>query len=106
MRLPHFFEEDHRLLDAELERLLPADNQRPSLIHQAMRYSVFAGGKRVRRILRIEAFRIFSHDRAAVLPVACAPGFSHSCSLIYYDWAALDCDCSRRRRPSFNIKVG
>jgi geranylgeranyl diphosphate synthase type II len=72
MKLPHFFEEDHCLVDAELERLLPAENERPSLIHRAMRYSVFAGGKRVRPILCIEAFRIFSRDTAAVLPVACA----------------------------------
>jgi len=106
MKLPHFFEEDHRLVDAELERLLPADNERPSLIHQAMRYSVFAGGKRVRPILCIEAFRIFSRERAAVLPVACALEFIHTYSLIHDDLPALDNDDLRRGRPTCHKKFG
>jgi geranylgeranyl diphosphate synthase type II len=106
MTLPHFFEEDHRLVDAELERLLPADHERPSLIHQAMRYSVFAGGKRVRPILCIEAFRIFSSERAAVLPVACALEFIHTYSLIHDDLPALDNDDLRRGRPTCHKKFG
>jgi geranylgeranyl diphosphate synthase type II len=106
MKLPHFFEEDHRLVDAELERLLPAENERPSLIHQAMRYSVFAGGKRVRPILCIEAFRIFSTQVAAVLPVACALEFIHTYSLIHDDLPALDNDDLRRGRPTCHKKFG
>ena len=93
-------------MDAELERLLPADNERPSLIHQAMRYSVFAGGKRVRPILCIEAFRIFSSERAAVLPVACALEFIHTYSLIHDDLPALDNDDLRRGRPTCHKKFG
>ena len=93
-------------MDAELERLLPADNERPSLIHQAMRYSVFAGGKRVRPILCIEAFRIFSRERAAVLPVACALEFIHTYSLIHDDLPALDNDDLRRGRPTCHKKFG
>ena len=96
MKLPAFFEEDRGLVDAELERLLPAENERPSVIHQAMRYSVFAGGKRVRPILCIEAFRIFSSETAAVLPVACALEFIHTYSLIHDDLPALDNDDLRR----------
>jgi geranylgeranyl diphosphate synthase, type II len=106
MKLPPFFEEDHRLVDAELERLLPAENERPSLIHQAMRYSVFAGGKRVRPILCVEAFRIFSSERAAVLPVACALEFIHTYSLIHDDLPALDNDDLRRGRPTCHKKFG
>ncbi len=106
MKLPPFFEEDHRLVDAELERLLPAENERPSLIHQAMRYSVFAGGKRVRPILCIEAFRIFSDETPAVLPVACAMEFIHTYSLIHDDLPALDNDDSRRGRPTCHKKFG
>jgi geranylgeranyl diphosphate synthase type II len=106
MKLPHFFEEDHRLVDVELERLLPTDNERPSLIHQAMRYSVFAGGKRVRPILCIEAFRIFSRQRAAVLPVACALEFIHTYSLIHDDLPALDNDDLRRGRPTCHKQFG
>jgi geranylgeranyl diphosphate synthase, type II len=106
MKLPHFFEEDHPLVDAELERLLPAENERPSLIHQAMRYSVFAGGKRVRPILCMEAFRIFSTDTASVLPVACALEFIHTYSLIHDDLPALDNDDLRRGRPTCHKKFG
>src|SRR5260370_17210339 len=104
MRLLHFFEEDHRLVDAELDRLLPAENERPSLIHRAMRYSVFAGGKRVRPILCIEAFRIFSSDTSASLPVACALEFIHTYSLIHDDLPALDNDDLRRARPTSHKK--
>lgn len=106
MKLPTFFEEDHRLVDAELERLLPPENERPSVIHQAMRYSVFAGGKRVRPILCIEAFRIFSSERAEVLPVACALEFIHTYSLIHDDLPALDNDDLRRGRPTCHKQFG
>src|SRR2546428_13219163 len=106
MKLPPFFEEDHRLVDAELERLLPAENERPSLIHQAMRYSVFAGGKRVRPILCIETFRIFSDQTPSVLPVACAMEFIHTYSLIHDDLPALDNDDLRRGRPTCHKKFG
>src|SRR3989475_10969881 len=106
MKLPPFFEEDHRLVDAELERLLPAENERPALIHQAMRYSTFAGGKRVRPILCIEAFRIFSDETAAVLPVACAMEFIHTYSLIHDDLPALDNDDLRCGRPTCHKKFG
>lgn len=93
-------------MDAELERLLPAEKDRPSLIHQAMRYSVFAGGKRVRPILCMEAFRIFSSERAKVLPVACALEFIHTYSLIHDDLPALDNDDLRRGRPTCHKKFG
>jgi geranylgeranyl diphosphate synthase type II len=106
MKLPSFFEEDRRLVDAALERLLPAENERPSLIHQAMRYSVFAGGKRVRPILCIEAFRIFSSERTEVLPVACALEFIHTYSLIHDDLPALDNDDLRRGQPTCHKKFG
>jgi geranylgeranyl diphosphate synthase type II len=106
MKLPPFFEEDRQLVDAELQRLLPAENERPSLIHQAMRYSVFAGGKRVRPILCLEAFRIFSIQSAEVLPVACALEFIHTYSLIHDDLPALDNDDLRRGQPTCHKKFG
>src|SRR6202051_683978 len=106
MKLPPFFEEDRRLVDAELERLLPAENERPSLIHQAMRYSVFAGGKRVRPILFSESFRIFSNDGGAVLSVACALEFIHTYSLIHDDLPALDNDDLRRGKPTCQKQFG
>jgi geranylgeranyl diphosphate synthase type II len=106
MKLPSFFESDHHLVDAELERLLPPENERPSLIHQAMRYSVFAGGKRVRPILCVESFRIFSSDICPVLSIACALEFIHTYSLIHDDLPALDNDDLRRGRPTCHKKFG
>ena len=55
MKLPAFFEEDRQAVDAALERLLPPEETRPFIIHRAMRYSVFAGGKRLRPIFFGEA---------------------------------------------------
>ena len=106
MKLPAFFEEDRRLVDAALERLLPPETERPSVIHQAMRYSVFAGGKRVRPILCMEAFSIFSSTQDAVLPVACALELIHTYSLIHDDLPALDNDDLRRGRPTCHKKFG
>jgi geranylgeranyl diphosphate synthase type II len=71
-----------------------------------MRYSVFAGGKRVRPILCVEAFRIFSDETPAVLPVACAMEFIHTYSLIHDDLPALDNDDLRRGRPTCHKKFG
>ncbi|MGB9431542.1 MAG: hypothetical protein WBQ89_04810, partial [Candidatus Acidiferrum sp.] len=59
MKLPLFFEEDRLAVDAQLEKLLPGESVPPLSIHQAMRYSVFAGGKRIRPILCLETARIF-----------------------------------------------
>src|SRR5258708_20389264 len=62
MKLPPFFEEDRLAVDAQLEKLLPADSMQPPSIHTAMRYSVFAGGKRIPPILCLASARIFEAD--------------------------------------------
>jgi geranylgeranyl diphosphate synthase type II len=104
MSLPAFFEEDRTAVDAALERLMPGENVQPPSIHRAMRYSVQAGGKRVRPILCIESARIFSADIAQVLPVACALEFIHTYSLIHDDLPALDNDDLRRGKPTCHKK--
>ena len=106
MTLPAFFEEDRLAVDAALDRLLPPENARPLIIHRAMRYSVFAGGKRVRPILCLESARIFSADAAPVLPVACALECIHTYSLIHDDLPALDNDDLRRGQPTCHKKFG
>ncbi len=106
MKLPAFFEEDRQAVDAALERLLPAADARPASIHEALRYSVFAGGKRVRPTLCLESARIFSPDVAPVLPVACALEFIHTYSLIHDDLPALDNDDLRRGHPTCHVKFG
>jgi geranylgeranyl diphosphate synthase type II len=100
MKLPDFFEQDRQLVEQSLEQLLPAANIPPASIHQAMRYSVFAGGKRVRPILCLEAARIFNPDIAPALPVASAFEFIHTYSLIHDDLPALDNDDLRRGKPT------
>ena len=106
MNLPTFFEEDRASIDAALGRLMPSEDTPPATIHQAMRYSVMAGGKRVRPILCLETARIFSADVAATLPVACALEFIHTYSLIHDDLPALDNDDLRRGKPTCHKKFG
>ena len=106
MNLPAFFEEDRAAVDAALDRLMPGENAQPPSIHRAMRYSVQAGGKRVRPILCLESARIFSDDVAPILPVACALEFIHTYSLIHDDLPALDNDDLRRGKPTCHKKFG
>jgi len=106
MKLPDFFEEDHRDVEAALERLLPPEETRPASIHRAMRYSVFAGGKRIRPIFCLEAARIFRKETGAALHVACALEFIHTYSLIHDDLPALDNDDLRRGKPTCHKQFG
>ncbi len=106
MKLPPFFEENRLTVDAALERLLPAETAPPSSIHTAMRYSVFAGGKRIRPILCLETARIFAGDVTPALHPACAIEFIHTYSLIHDDLPALDNDDLRRGKPTCHKKFG
>ena len=106
MNLPAFFEEDRAAVDAALGRLMPGEDAQPPSIHRAMRYSVQAGGKRIRPILCLESARIFSADVTPVLPVACALEFIHTYSLIHDDLPALDNDDLRRGKPTCHKKFG
>jgi geranylgeranyl diphosphate synthase, type II len=106
MKLPAFFEEDRLSVDAALARLLPAETAPPSSIHTAMRYSVFAGGKRIRPILCLETARIFTADVAPAHYPACAIEFIHTYSLIHDDLPALDNDDLRRGKPTCHNKFG
>jgi geranylgeranyl diphosphate synthase type II len=106
MNQPAFFEEDLQLVDGALQRLLPVVDAPPPLIHEAMRYSVFAGGKRIRPILCLEAARIFMQDVMPALHPACAIEFIHTYSLIHDDLPALDNDDLRRGKPTCHKQFG
>ena len=106
MKLPPFFEEDRLAVDAHLERLLPAESAPPASIHEAMRYSVFAGGKRIRPILCVETARIFEAEVSYALFPGCAIEFIHTYSLIHDDLPALDNDDLRRGKPTCHKKFG
>jgi len=104
MKLPEFFDADHAAIEAALELLLPADSTQPPSIHRAMRYSVFAGGKRIRPILCLESARMFAQTVDAAIHTGCALEFIHTYSLIHDDLPALDNDDLRRGKPT-NHKV-
>jgi geranylgeranyl diphosphate synthase type II len=106
MKLPPFFEEDRIAVDAHLDRLLPAESAPPASIHQAMRYSVFAGGKRIRPILCLESARIFGAEVPHALFPGCAVELIHTYSLIHDDLPALDNDDLRRGKPTCHKRFG
>jgi geranylgeranyl diphosphate synthase, type II len=92
-----------------LERLIPAENQTPSSIHRAMRHSVFAGGKRLRPVLCIEAARMIAGTAQppdGVEELAAAIEMLHTYSLIHDDLPALDNDDLRRGRPTCHVAFG
>ena len=100
--------DDGRVLtDAALERLLPAESQRPEVIHRAMRHSIFAGGKRLRPILCIESSRMISGKLPeGVENLGSALEMLHTYSLIHDDLPALDNDDLRRGRPTCHKAFG
>src|SRR5882672_6699686 len=105
--LKQVLEQGRDAADRALERLLPAATQHPSSIHQAMRHSVFAGGKRLRPILCMEAGRIVSEQMpAGIEDVGAALEMLHTYSLIHDDLPALDNDDLRRGRPTSHKVFG
>ncbi len=99
--------EGQRSTDAALERLLPAATQHPTSIHRAMRHSVFAGGKRLRPILCVEAARMVCGALpAGVEELGAALEMLHTYSLIHDDLPALDNDDLRRGRPTCHKVFG
>jgi geranylgeranyl diphosphate synthase type II len=106
MKLPPFLEEDRVEVDAALDRLLPPESTTPETIHRAMRYSVMAGGKRIRPALCIETASLFDADRRAAVEVGCALEFIHTYSLIHDDLPALDNDNLRRGKPTCHKVFG
>ena len=95
------------LADAALERLLPAGTQYPTSIHQAMRHSVFAGGKRLRPILCMEAARMVRGTLPdGVDELGAAIEMLHTYSLVHDDLPALDNDDLRRGRPTCHKAFG
>src|SRR5947207_11080385 len=79
-------------VEARLDALLPRADADPPVIHQAMRYSVLAGGKRLRPALVLLGARAAGGDEESVLGVACAVEFMHTYSLIHDDLPAMDDD--------------
>jgi len=93
-------------VDHTLDQVLPPEDARPSPVHAAMRYSVFAGGKRLRPVLCIAGCEAVAGKPAAVLRTAAAIEMAHTYSLIHDDLPAMDDDDLRRGRPACHKKFG
>src|SRR5437016_3433857 len=105
--LKETLEEGRKLADAALERLLPPTEQRPTSIHHAMRHSIFAGGKRIRPILCMEAGRAVAGSLpTGIEDLGAALEMLHTYSLIHDDLPALDNDDLRRGRPTCHKVFG
>jgi geranylgeranyl diphosphate synthase type II len=95
-----------KLVDAALDKFLPAETVSPPTIHKAMRYSIFAGGKRIRPILCLAACEAVGGKTAAAMPLACAVECIHTYSLIHDDLPAMDNDDLRRGKPTSHKVFG
>lgn len=93
-----------QLVEARLNELLPPADAAPSQLHQAMRYSIFAGGKRIRPLLCLEAAKACGDENQVALDAACALETLHTYTLIHDDLPSMDNDDLRRGRPT-NHKV-
>ena len=96
--LAAYLAERRQLVDEALAACLPPEDTKPSSVHRAMRYSVMAGGKRLRPILVIAGAEAVGGKAATVMPTACALELIHTYSLIHDDLPAMDDDDYRRGR--------
>ncbi len=106
MNLKEYLASQQRTVDAELDRLVPAETVPPEKLHCAMRYSLFAGGKRIRPILCMEAARTVSDSAAGAVTAACSLELIHTYSLIHDDLPALDNDDYRRGKLTSHKMFG
>lgn len=106
MNLREYLNKQRKRVDAALEKWVPPASTPPATIHRAMRYSLFAGGKRIRPLLAIAAAEAVSDDAAGIEDAACALELVHTYSLIHDDLPALDNDDLRRGRPTSHKVFG
>jgi geranylgeranyl diphosphate synthase type II len=104
MDLKAYFNMQCARIDEALDRFLPGETELPHSVHKAMRYSIFAGGKRVRPILLLAACQAVGGDSERAIPAACSMEMIHTYSLIHDDLPAMDDDDFRRGNPT-NHKV-
>jgi len=102
--LNEFFASTRALIDAELDRLIPNETQEPLRLHSAIRWSLFAGGKRFRPALVIATGGAFGAPDGQLLRTACAFEMIHTYSLIHDDLPSMDNDDLRRGRPTCHVK--
>jgi geranylgeranyl diphosphate synthase, type II len=106
LSIGEYLEAERARVDRELDRILPSEEEPPRSIHRAIRYSVLAGGKRLRPILCLECGRLFSVNDEMLLSAAAALELVHTYSLIHDDLPAMDNDDLRRGKPTSHRVFG
>jgi geranylgeranyl diphosphate synthase type II len=106
MTLAEYMARQQKAVEAALDRWVPGEDENPATIHRAMRYSLFAGGKRVRPLLAMAAAEAVSDAPGGIESCACALEMIHTYSLIHDDLPALDNDDLRRGRPTCHKVFG
>jgi geranylgeranyl diphosphate synthase, type II len=106
MDLKAYLRSRQRKIDRALDRYLPGANTKPATLHKAMRYSLFAGGKRLRPILCLAATEACRGNIDDALPLACALECIHTYSLVHDDLPSMDNDDLRRGRPTCHKVFG
>lgn len=101
-----YLKHNQTLIDAALDNSLPRNGTRPAILHEAMRYCLLNGGKRIRPILCIAAAEVFGIEARKALPPAVAVELFHSSTLIHDDLPCMDDDDLRRGLPTCHIKYG
>ncbi|MDQ5844416.1 MAG: polyprenyl synthetase family protein [Acidobacteriota bacterium] len=104
--LLNFLGETQRLIDTRLDLLLPSESLPPTKVHAAIRWSVFAGGKRFRPLLVRAVGETFGADATSLLDTACALEMIHTYSLIHDDLPSMDDDDLRRGRATCHVRFG
>ncbi len=104
--LQNYLPQQTAAVNQALEVLLPSSEERPAKLHEAMRYSVFAGGKRLRPILCVASCEACGGTVEQAMPAACALELLHTYTLIHDDLPAMDDDTLRRGRPTCHIAFG
>ena len=106
MALQQYFRARLKLIDQALDGFLPRATAKPATIHRAMRYSLFAGGKRIRPVLALAAAEACGGAASEAMPAACAVECIHTYSLIHDDLPCMDDDDLRRGRPTSHKVFG
>jgi geranylgeranyl pyrophosphate synthase len=101
-----YLERARRIVDARLDALVPAPSVEPVAVHEAMRWSLFAGGKRLRPALALATGEAFEARAESLVETACAFELIHTYSLVHDDLPAMDDDDLRRGRPTCHVKFG
>lgn len=106
MNINQYIKDRSSVINKALNGFLPTPKTKPRMIHKAMRYAVFPGGKRIRPILAVAAFEACGGKDNKILPIACAVEIIHTYTLIHDDLPCMDDDDYRRGKLSCHKKFG